>query len=236
MAQPLGALHAGDEILDGLGIGQVALEGGGAHQQVLFHQPGDHLGLAFRHAEARTQPLGHLGAQHRMVPAAPFGDVVEQRRHIGHAAAADLVDQPRRARVISLEQALLDLRQQADRADGVLVDRVVVVHVELHLRIDAAEIGHKAAENIGLVHPAQRRLRVIAPRQHLQEQRVGARVLAHRLIDQPTLPVGEPHRLGVNFELFGLGELEDLDQPHRVLGEPVLRTALRSGRRGRRSP
>ena len=63
--------------------------------------------------------------------------------------------------VLVAQLALLDPRQQADRADGVLVDRIMVVHVELHLRDDAAEIGHEAAEHAGLVHPAQHRLGIV---------------------------------------------------------------------------
>ena len=53
-AQPLGALHRGDEILDRLGVGQVALEGGGRHQQMVPHQPGDRLGLRRVEPEARA--------------------------------------------------------------------------------------------------------------------------------------------------------------------------------------
>ena len=47
------------------------------------------------------------------------------------------------------------LGQDADGADGVLVDRVGVVHVVLRLRDDAAEIGHEAAEHAGLVETPQ---------------------------------------------------------------------------------
>ncbi len=136
---------------------------------MLAHQPGDHLGLALRQPKPRAQPLGNLAAQHRVIAAAPLGDIVQQHRDIGDPAAADLVDQPGRARMIGGQLALLDLRQQADCADSVLVDRVMVVHVELHLRVDAAEIGHEAAEDIGLVHPPQCRLGVVAARQQVEE-------------------------------------------------------------------
>ena len=62
LAQPFESLHFGDEILDRLGVGKVALEGGVAHQQVLAHHPRGKLGFLFVEAEARAQPLGHFGA------------------------------------------------------------------------------------------------------------------------------------------------------------------------------
>ena len=40
-----------------------------------------------------------------------------------------------------------------------LVDRIMVVHVELHLGDDAAEIRNEAPENARLVHPAKNDLR-----------------------------------------------------------------------------
>ena len=59
-----------------------------------------------------------------------------------------------------------------------LVHRVVVVHVELHHRHDAAEIGDEAAEHAGLVHAAQHDLGRVARGQDLEEQPVGLRVVA----------------------------------------------------------
>ena len=86
--------------------------------------------------------------------------------------------------MVFLQLAGLDARQDADGADRVLVDRVGVVHVVLRLRDDAAEIGHEAAEHAGLVEAAQRRLRIVARRQHLHEQAVGLGIGAQP-VDQP---------------------------------------------------
>ena len=44
---------------------------------------------------------------------------------------------------------------QPDGADRVFVDRIMMVHVELHLRDDTAEIGHETAEHARFVHPAK---------------------------------------------------------------------------------
>ena len=52
--QAFDALHLAAEILDRLGIGEIALLRGVAHQQVIAYQPGNQLGLALRKSEART--------------------------------------------------------------------------------------------------------------------------------------------------------------------------------------
>ena len=223
VAQPLVALHMPDEILDRLGIGEIAFLRGVAHQQMVAHQPGDHLGLAFGEAEARAQVLGDFGAEHRMVAPAALGDIVQQRGDIGGAARSHLVDQPRRARMVARQFALLDLVEQADRTDGVLVHRIMVVHVELHLRVDLAEIGHEFPEDVGLVHPAQDHFGIVATAQQVEEQRIGAGILANLVVDQPAVAIGLAHGFGVDFELFGFGQLENLDQPNRILLEPFVR-------------
>ena len=104
-----------------------------------------------------------------------------------------------------------------------LVDSIVMIHVELHLRVDLAEIGHEAAEDAGLVHPAQDRFGIVATGQQVQEQRVGAFVLADTMVDQLRVARGLAHGFRVDFQLFGLGQLEHLDQAHGVLAEIVVR-------------
>ncbi len=78
-----------------------------------------------------------------MIAAAPLGNVVEQHGKIQHAPRNDLVDDRGAERMVLAELAILDPGEQPDGADGVLVDGVVVIHVELHLRDDAAESGMK---------------------------------------------------------------------------------------------
>ena len=159
-----------------------------------------------------------------MVAAAALGDVVQQRRDVERAAAGELGDRSRsRSGWSSRSSPLLDLREQADRADGVLVDRVVVVHVELHLRVDPAEIGHEAAEHARLVHPPQRGLGVVAAGQQL---RGTARWRADRCAPRPRSAARRARAMRIVSGWISspslLGELEQLDQPHRVLAEPVV--------------
>ena len=48
----------------------------------------------------------------------------------------------------------LDPGQDANRPDGMLIDRIDMVHVVLHLRHDTAEIGDEAPEHAGFIHPS----------------------------------------------------------------------------------
>ena len=76
IAQALEALHLAGEILDRLGVGEIALLRGAAHEKVMEHQPGDQFGLASVHSETRAQAVGDFRAQHRVIAAAPLGDIV----------------------------------------------------------------------------------------------------------------------------------------------------------------
>ena len=66
----------------------------------------------------------------------------------------------------------------ADRAQEMLVDRVVVIHRELHHADDAAEIGNEPAEHAGLVHAPKRDFRRVARGKDLEEQPVRLVILA----------------------------------------------------------
>jgi hypothetical protein len=103
----------------------------------------------------RGHSLRAIRAGDGMVLRAPLGDVVQEHRDIKHLPVLDRPDQVGGERMVVARIAALDLGQHPDRADQVLVDRVVVVHVELHHRHDLAELRHEAAEHAGLVHLAQ---------------------------------------------------------------------------------
>ena len=223
-AQPLGALHDLREIEDRLEVGEVAFEGGRRHQQVIAHQPRHRLGLRRIEPQPRTDAQREFGAEHAMVAAAPLGDVVEQHRDIEHAPRVDLVEDRGRQRMIVGEPSLLDVGEQSDRADRMFVDGIMMIHVELHLRDDAAEIGHEAAEHPRLVHPAQHRFGIARAGQHVEEQFVRAGVPAHPLrLDQLRIVPRLPHRLRVNLQPMLVGERENLDEPHRISLKEIVR-------------
>ena len=125
---------------------------------MIANQPGNGLGLGRVEAEARAELQRDFGAEHAMVAAAALGDVVQRHGDVERPARSDLLEQCGRQRMVLLEVAAFDLGQQADRPDRMLVHRIMVVHVELHLRDDASEIGNETAEHARLVHPAKHQL------------------------------------------------------------------------------
>ena len=80
-----------------------------------------------------------------MVAFASFGDVVRQDRKIKRAAILNIADDFRRERKLGAEPTLLDLSKNTDGPNRVLVDSIVMVHVELHHRHDPPEVGNEAA-------------------------------------------------------------------------------------------
>src|SRR5579864_2900192 len=80
--ETLRALHLSSEILDCLGIGKVALEGGRGNEEVMADQPRDGLGLRRVEPESRAELQRNLSANVAVVAAAALGDVVEQNGDI----------------------------------------------------------------------------------------------------------------------------------------------------------
>ena len=145
---------------------------------MLLDQPGDQFGIGGAEAEPRAQPPRHLGAGDRMILGPALGDVVQQRGDVDHRAVLglDLAHQVAGDGELVVAAAL-DVLQVADAAQQMLVDRVVVIHVELHHRHDLAEGADEMTEHAGLVHAPQHDLRVVR-RQDLHEQPVGFGIFA----------------------------------------------------------
>ena len=219
--QPARALDRGGEVAGGARVGQVALLGGVRHQQVVLHQPDHELGVLGVEPEARRQPLGDLGADRRMVASRALADVVQQEREVEHLAVDAALEDVGGDRQVVDELAALDLGERRDRADDVLVHRVVVVHVELHHRDDAAELGDEGAEHADLVHQPERPLGVVVAEQQLEEDAVGLRVGAHPVVDQPQARGHPPQRVGVDRDVGGEALLEQPQDVDRVLAEGV---------------
>ena len=117
-------------------------------------------------AEAPRDPR----AGDRMILDAALGDVVQEQRDVEQRAVPrlDRAHQLGGERRV-LAAAGLDVGQDADAAQQMLVHRVVVIHVELHHRDDAAEGAHEMAEHAGLVHAAQHGLGVVLRGEDFQE-------------------------------------------------------------------
>ena len=178
-------LHHGGEVLDRLAVGEIARLRDRRHDEVHFDQPGDELGVGGIEAQPRTKPAGDARAGDRMILDASLGDVVQEQRHIKHRAMLRLnrLDQLARQRHFAAV-ALLDLVEHADAAQQMLVHRIMVVHVELHHRHDAAKCAHEFAEHAGLVHAAKHGFGLVLRGQNFQKQAVGFLVVAHLGVDQ----------------------------------------------------
>ena len=221
--EPLDRLDAGDEVLDRLAVGQVARLRRHAHQEMVLDQPGDGRGLLGRKAQPRAKPARDLGAGDGMVLGPPLGDVVQEQGDVEDRPLAPKARHQRhRQRVLLLKPALFDVGEHADRPDQMLVDRVVMIHVELHHGDDAAEIGDEAAEHARLVHAAQIEFGIVARGQDPDEQRVGVDVGAQRPVDQPQRAAHQLERLGMVFEPVAVGEMEHADQIDRIAREDML--------------
>ena len=217
----LDRLHHGGEILDGLAVGEVARLRHRRHRQMLLDQPGDQFGIGGAEAEPRAQPPRHLGAGDRVILGAALGDVVQQRGDVDHRAVLglDLAHQVAGDGELVIAAAL-DILQVADAAQQVLVDRVVMIHVELHHRHDLAEGANEMAEHAGLVHAPQHDFRVVR-RQDLHEQPVGLGVFAKLRVDQLQRPRHRAHRVRVKGEIVLLCQPKNPDQVDRILLEHV---------------
>ena len=117
--------------------------------------------------------------------------------------------------------AALDLAERADAAQQMLIDRIVMIHVELHHRHDAAEGAHELAEHAGLVHPPQHGFRLVLRGQNLQEQPVRFLVLAQSWIDQVERARRRAHGFGMDREIVLLRQMEQPDQVDRIALEDI---------------
>ena len=221
-AQPLGALHYLHEIEDGLIVGEIALEGRGRHEQMIAHQPGYGLCLRRRQAKARAERVGDVRAQYAVVAAPTLGNVMQQHRDIEDAARQQFAHQVGSERVVGAKLSLFDAREKADSADRMFIDCIMMIHVELHLRDDAAKVGDEATKNRRFIHPAQHRFGIARRRQHVHEKAVGARVLAHLVGDKASIAAGRAHGAGVNLKPVLVGQREYLQQAHRVRLEKIV--------------
>ena len=188
---------------------------------MLFDQPGDSIRIRGRKTEARAQAARDLGSGDRMVFAAALGDIVQESRHVERRAMADVGQDFAEQRMVLVEQPGFDLAQHADRAQQMLVDRVVMVHRELHHADDAAEIRNEAAEHARFVHSSQRRFGRAARGQDFQEEPVGFWIGAQPGVDALQRLGDEPRRVRMDGQAGPVGDPIEPDQIDGVALERV---------------
>jgi len=206
-------LHQIGEVAHGARIGDVAALGDVGHDEMVLHQPGDGFGFAGAHAEARAEAARDGGAGIGMILVAAFRDVVEEDRHVDRVAALDLAHQFMGLGVLRGVHAALDFRKDADGAQEMFVGGVVVIHVELHQRDDATEIGDEAAEHAGLVHPAQRRFGILARGENVEAVLIGD---VEEADDVDRIPVEEILLRDREAPVFDIEAANDLLAAHRL--------------------
>ncbi len=166
---------------------------------MVLDEPGDGFGFAGVEAHMRAQPPRDPGACFRVVLRPALGDVVEQHRHIEHVARPPQARHQRvRQRMNGFRVALLDLRQDAHTTDQVLVDGVVVIHVELHHRHDGFEFRDESGQHAKFVHAPQRTFRIAVFQQQIHEDANRFGIRANRVVDQIQIGRDNPHGVRVD--------------------------------------
>ena len=220
-AEMLRRLHILDNVLNGLWILEIALEGICAHEKMKAHKPRDGLGGALREPETRAEMKGDLGTDLAMVAASPFADIVQKRGNEKLGPKLDARHQTRGQRQLVADLAILDLMKDVDGPDGVLVHGEDMVEIVLHERYDPAEIRNEPADHARIIHPRERHRRVMARDQHLDELAVGVRILAHGRIDTLEILAHRGERIGMNVQLTRLGEVEQRENLRRLPLEEI---------------
>ena len=165
---------------------------------------------------------GDPGAQDRVVLVPALADVVQQERDVEDPAVhALLQDRGRHGQGFD-EVAVLDLGQVPDALDGMLVDGVVVIHVELHHRHDRFELGDKRRQHAQLVHPAQRAVGIAVFQQQVEEDAPGLFRIAHLVVDQVQVRLDEAHRVGMDQEPGAQRLFIEAQDVHLVRQERIL--------------
>ena len=193
---------------------------------MVLDQPRHRLGLGRVEPEPGPELAGDRGAGLRMILGPALGDIVQEQAPRRRARRLRMAPKIRVGeRMLARQAPGRDFRQDADGADQVLVDRVVVIHVELHHRDDAAEIRNEAAEHSGFVHAPQHDLRRVARGQDVEEQPVRLGIAAQGLADQPERPGRQPRRVRMGRQVVPVREPEQADQVDRIALEHVLARA-----------
>ncbi len=81
-----------------------------------------------------------------------------------------------------------------------LVDRVVVIHAELHHPDDAAEVGNEASQHPRFVHAAQHDFGTVARGEYLEKETIRLGIIAQIRVDALQCMGDEPRRVGMDGE------------------------------------
>ena len=155
--------------------------------------------------------MGNLFPKLGMVAAPALGDIVQEQRHIKRGPRHDGPGDFRTQGLNLVQLPFFNPRQNADCADGMLIDGIIMVHVVLGLGHRAAEIGNKAAQNPSLVHPPQGGFRIMAGGQHLHKGVTRRRIAPQPGIDQLPVTGDQFQGIGVDIVAMAVGDRKNPD-------------------------
>ncbi len=219
--QPFDRLHARRESLDRAAVGKIAPLRGIRHDKMIFDQPDDGLRLCRGETEAGTKMARDRGARDRVIFHPALGDVMQKDSDIERAAFFD-----RRYHRVGQGQIVavavrVDVGEKTQGAQQMLVDRVMMIHVELHHRDDAAKGRDEAAEHTRFVHQPQRRFGRLPRRKNFEKETVRLGVFAQPRVDQIKMRNREMHEIGMQRDTVAVRQPEHADEVDRVMGENI---------------
>ena len=145
--KPFLGFHRLGKIADRAGLGEIAFLRHVRHQKVISHQPLDGFDLGLLQSEPWGHFAGDLCAQNGMILGPSLADIVQKQRHIERLSIHAFFQDAACHGKFFDQLAAFDLGQRGDALDRVLVDRVAVIHVELHHRDDGRELGDEGRKN-----------------------------------------------------------------------------------------
>ena len=182
---------------------------------MVTYQPAHRFGFLRREAEPRTQLQGQRGAKLGMIAIPALGDVMQQGRHEQGPARLDFRHHRGRHRCRLGKTAILDLVEDADDLNGMLVDSVAVIHVELHHRDDLAEIGKEAAQHAALIHQAEHAFGIVFRCQNGKEFLGRPRVIPRGVAKRMEATRDPLQRLRVNVGFLVQCQMKYFQHPQR---------------------
>ena len=92
-----------------------------------------------------------------MITTTPLGDIMQQQRNAELPPQGNFLDRRCRHGSNISQRAGFDTVQNTHGKDGMLINGVTVVHIELHHRDDTPEIRHEFADKAAFIHQRKTR-------------------------------------------------------------------------------
>ena len=109
------------------------------------------------------------------------------------------------------------MRNVFHRADRMLVHRIMVIHVELGLRDNAAKFRQEPAEHAGLIHPIQGQAQILAFEQDVEKDRNHFGIGAILGVNEFFIPCGDGEGIRMDIDALLVCYLEQAQQSNRIV-------------------